>query len=164
MHKKSIKVTKGTGTGATRLAAFDHALEVAGISNYNLIPLSSVIPTGYEVALGQLEKKPNEFGHKLYVVIAEERVDELGKEAWAGLGWVMRKGSASSADNGGLFVEHHGHSEEEVKNLITNSLESMKERREEEYGEIQMEVAGVECVLDPVCALVAAVYQSDGWR
>lgn len=159
MVKKIIKVTKGTGTGPTSLAAFDHALNVAGIANYNLIPLSSVIPEGYVIELAKPAKKTNEFGHRLYVVLAEERVEELGKEAWAGIGWMMKKDNKG----GGLFVEHHGYSEEEVKNLITNSLEGMREHRDEEYGEIHSAIIGEECVLDPVCALVAAVYKSEKW-
>lgn len=165
MHKV-IKVTKGTGLGDTKLAAFDHALQIAGISNYNLIPLSSVIPTGYTVEVGKPDKKDNEFGHKLYVVISEKREDEVGKEAWAGVGWMMRKGEDGNEDkSGGLFVEHHGHTEEEVINLIANSLGSMRAKRtDEEYGEIQYEIAGLECVLLPVCALVAAVYKSEGWE
>lgn len=165
MHKV-IKVTKGTGLGETRLAAFDHALQVAGISNYNLIPLSSVIPTGYTIELEKPEKKDDEFGHKLYVVLAEAREDEIGKEAWAGIGWMMRKDKdGNEGKNGGLFVEHHDRKEEVVQNLIVNSLESMRAKRtDEEYGEIHYEIAGLECVLEPVCALVAAVYKSEGWE
>jgi hypothetical protein len=41
-----IRVTSGTGTGPTELAAFDAALLDAGVANYNLIPLShSWIPS-----------------------------------------------------------------------------------------------------------------------
>ncbi len=43
-----IKVTYGIGEGATKLAAFDRALFDAGIANYNLIKLSSVIPENSE--------------------------------------------------------------------------------------------------------------------
>jgi arginine decarboxylase len=39
-----IQVTTGTGEGPTPLAAFDAALLDAGVANYNLICLSSVIP------------------------------------------------------------------------------------------------------------------------
>jgi arginine decarboxylase len=41
-----IQVTTGTGEGPTPLAAFDAALLDAGVANYNLILLSSVIPAG----------------------------------------------------------------------------------------------------------------------
>ena len=41
-----IIVTSGTGEGPTSLAAFDAALLDAGVANYNLICLSSIIPPG----------------------------------------------------------------------------------------------------------------------
>ena len=50
-----IKVTYGTGEGLTKLAAFDRALFNAGIANYNLIKLSSVIPKNSEVLIEKLE-------------------------------------------------------------------------------------------------------------
>ena len=39
-----IRLSSGRGEGPTPLAAFDAALLDAGVSNYNLLPLSSVIP------------------------------------------------------------------------------------------------------------------------
>ena len=44
----SLLVTSGTGEAATEPAAFDGALLDAGIANYNLIRLSSVIPAGVD--------------------------------------------------------------------------------------------------------------------
>ena len=156
----TIKVTKGTGEGPTELAAFDKALQDAGIANYNLIYLSSIIPPDYEPKREKPTPDPNKFGHKLYVVIASEKQSEVGKEAWAGIGWVMAEDNKS----GGLFVEHHGEREEEVRDLITKSLNSMKSNRKEKYGEIQYEIAGIKCESNPVCALVAAVYKSEEWN
>ena len=40
----NIYVSSGIGYGQTKLAAFDAALNEAGIANFNLIKLSSVIP------------------------------------------------------------------------------------------------------------------------
>jgi arginine decarboxylase len=39
-----IQIATGTGAGPTPLGAFDAALLDAGVANYNLICLSSVIP------------------------------------------------------------------------------------------------------------------------
>ena len=39
-----IKVVCGVGSGKTALSAFDSALKDAGVYNYNLITLSSIIP------------------------------------------------------------------------------------------------------------------------
>ena len=39
-----IHLASGVGSGPTELAAFDAALAAAGVANYNLLYLSSVIP------------------------------------------------------------------------------------------------------------------------
>lgn len=154
-----ITLTKGTGTGDTRIAAFDAALFNAGIANYNLIRLSSVIPPGSKIEIGKAEVKADEFGHKLYVVYASQIEDEIGKDAWAGIGWVL----AGDGTNKGLFTENEGHSEQEVSNLINETLSCMIKYRPETYGEIQQVTEGITCTEKTVCALVAAVYRSEGW-
>lgn len=158
--KQVITITKGTGTGDTKIAAFDAALFEAGIANYNLIRLSSIIPTGSKLEIGKFTTPPDEFGHKLYIVYASEIQVEAGKEAWAGVGWTL----AEDGSGKGLFTEHEGHSEQEVTNLINETLTNMLSYRPGTYGAIGHEVAGIECVGKPVCALVAAVYKSEGWE
>ena len=156
-----IKITSGTGRGVTELAAFDKALFDAGIANYNLIKLSSVIPAHTEIVKEKItEYNNNEYGYKLYIVLAESRVIVPGEKAVAGIGWVKH----SPGEESGLFVEFDGKSEEEVKDKITSTLKSMCSYRPEEVGEIQMVIESVECVDQPVCALVAAVYKSEGWQ
>lgn len=44
-----IVVTSGTGEAPSELAAFDAALHQAGVANFNLIRLSSLIPPGSQV-------------------------------------------------------------------------------------------------------------------
>jgi len=158
--QRTIKISNGLGTGETKIAAFDAALFEAGIANYNLIRLSSIIPPGSNIELGKYETPPDEFGHKLYIVYASEIQVEVGKEAWAGIGWTL----AQDGTGKGLFTEHEGHSELEVRNLIQETLAAMTAYRPEAYGEIQSEVIGTSCEGKPVCALVAAVYQSEGWE
>lgn len=153
-----IYVTTGTGRGSTSLAAFDRALFEAGIGNYNLVVLSSVIPLGSNIVRKQWHAEDLEWGHRLYVVLAEQREDAVGREAWAGLGWVQ-----SERDGRGLFVEHHGGSLTQVESMIEASLESMCSYRKERLGPPQVATAGATCTGEPVCALVAAVYESRGW-
>lgn len=157
---RKIRVTSGTGIGDTKLAAFDAALFSAGIANYNLIYLSSIIPEGFEPVTEKLSGNGSEeFGHKLYVVMASQKEDEVEKEAWAGIGWVMTEGEKRK----GLFVEHTGADKHQVVNQIKKSLDNMTAYREGKFGEIQYEVIGITCHGKPVCAVVAAVYQSEGW-
>lgn len=156
-----IVISTGGGRGATSLSAFDRALFEAGVANYNLIKLSSVIPPGTKILKGKRQKSiTEEYGHRLYVVIAEAYADNPGEEAWAGLGWVHH-----SDDSGkGLFVEHVGKSKKEVEDLISLSLNSMAEYRPEERGQINIVTNGIVCQDNPVCAIVVASYKGEGWE
>ena len=158
---KSIQITWGTGKGATTLAAFDAALFDAGIANHNLIHLSSIIPEGFSPSV----EKPDlnyagGFGDKMYVVMADRRETRKGHQAWAGLGWVITE----EQPRRGLFVEHCGESEEEVIILINKSLASMVKYRKEAYGPVQHKAIGIACDDEPVCAVVAAIFDTEGWK
>lgn len=157
----TINLTAGIGTGPTKLSAFDAALNHAGVANYNLIRLSSVIPPSSEIIVhdGPIPKIPGQWGDRLYVVMAEERVDTPNTEAWAGIGWVQEKDSGR-----GLFVEHQGKSQKYVEESIRQSLNALMATRNVDFGEIHMKVAGRICKHEPVCALVVAVYQADAWQ
>lgn len=154
-----IKITSAAGTGPTPLAAFDAALRGAGIENYNLIPLSSVIPPGSELERGRYFTPTREYGHRLYVVIARQETSQPGEEAWAGLGWTQEPDTGR-----GLFVELHGPSRQGVERDIDLTLDSMKVARPYEYAKNEREVVGIRCTGDPVCALAIAVYESEPWR
>ena len=156
-----IHVGSGIGTGPTTLSAFDSALNDAGIANYNMLRLSSVIPPKSQIKIheGAIEAKmPGQWGDRLYVVMAEMRVDKPNEEAWAGIGWVQDKKTGK-----GLFVEHEGHSEHTVRKDITQSLEALMATRNIDFGPIHMKVVGRSCTHQPVCAMVVAVYQASDW-
>lgn len=158
-----IFVVPGIGTGPTKMSAFDAALYNAGVPNYNLIRLSSIIPTGATILPRDkpiAEKAlPGKWGDRLYVVMAEKRVDTPNVEAWAGIGWVQDQTSGK-----GLFVEHEGESEQAVRRDITQSLEALMATRNVDFGKIEMVVVGRTCTYHPVCALVVAVYQASDWE
>lgn len=160
-----IHIAPSTGSGPTELAAFDSALHAAGVSNYNLLRLSSVVPPKSNIVVHKKDEAipseymPGEWGDRLYVVMAEMRADRPNMEAWAGIGWVQDKESGK-----GLFVEHEGHSEAAVRLDITQSLEALTATRNVDFGEINMVVSGTVCKHLPVCAMVVAVYESEGWK
>lgn len=156
-----IILSKGEGHASTELGAFDKALYSAGIANYNLLRLSSVIPPNSEILInenGAALELPGKWGDRLYVVMAEQRVSEPGVQAWAGIGWVQDSGSGK-----GLFVEHEGTDEESVRSDISSSLEALTETRGIDFGPVEMVVNGITCVDKPVCAMVIAAYQTSGW-
>lgn len=154
-----IKVISAVGRGPTPLGAFDDALRNAGVENYNLIPLSSVIPTGATIERTRYSTPPDEYGHRLYVVMSSETATELGTEAWAGLGWTQEPESGR-----GLFVELHASSQRAVENAIDSTLGAMKASRPYEYGKNETEIVGGVCEGDPVCALSIAIYASEPWK
>ncbi|MDP3618796.1 MAG: pyruvoyl-dependent arginine decarboxylase [Ramlibacter sp.] len=154
-----IQIATGTGSSSTKLAAFDASLFNAGVSNYNLIRLSSIIPPGSVICVDSpIKKQPGGWGDRLYCVVAEMRVDTPGMQAWAGIGWVQEKSSGK-----GLFVEHEGYSEQSVRNDIEASLGELQQIRNVDFGEIQMKMVGRTCVAEPVCALVVAVFSACAW-
>ncbi len=153
-----IKIASASGRGPTPLAAFDAALQNAGVENYNLIPLSSVIPPAAELERGRYSTPSSEYGDRLYVVMAQHHASQIGEEAWAGIGWTQEAESGR-----GLFVELHGSSRRTVENDIESTLVSMKQYRPYEYGKNESEISGIVCEGDPVCALVIAVYGSEPW-
>lgn len=155
----NIIITSGKGEGSTQLSAFDSALFEAGIANFNLLKLSSVIPPKSRLVIKQYDNNGTKgYGDRLYVVIAEKRETEKGREAWSGIGWVQAK------DGRGLFVEHHGSQQAEVIRLINGSLTDMVKYRKQKYGNIHYQVVGTRCEDKPVCALVAAIYKTQPWN
>ena len=156
-----IQISTGTGTGPTKMAAFDSALVAAGVANYNLIRLSSIVPPGSKISPseGPIKDQPGDWGDRLYVVMAETRITTPNTEAWAGIGWVQDKESGK-----GLFVEHEGTNEHTVRRDIEQSLQALQEIRKVDFGPIQMKVVGITCQHEPVCALVVAVFQASDWQ
>jgi arginine decarboxylase len=156
-----ITVRAATGTGRTPLAAYDHALLNAGIGNFNLIKLSSVIPPGSSVEV--LDEPGREVlagghGDKLYCVQSAAFSEHRGETVWAGLGW------STDATTGGLFVEHTGGSEESLLEQIELSLQDMDVNRGGGYGPVQAASASAHCTDLPVCALVVAAYAVEDWE
>lgn len=161
MGSLSIGITAATGEGPTSLAAFDAALRTAGVANFNLIRLSSVIPPKAVVhprSAADLPPVHGEWGDKLFAVWAFESAELLGQEAWAGVSWVQ-----DPIDGRGLFVEHEGGSETQVREELAASLSDLCESRG--LGDLEQHsvVVGRRCEGTPVGALVIAPYQVRGW-
>jgi arginine decarboxylase len=156
-----IQVSTAVQEGTTQLGAFDAALYATGVSDRNLIRLSSVIPphTQVEVLDRPIETTLGGWGDRLYVVYAEQRSSTPGEGVWAGIGWVQ-----DETDGKGLFVEHEGASEEQVRQDIQNSLKDLMKTRGVDFGQINMVVTGGICKDKPICAFAVAVYQASDWQ
>ena len=152
-----ISIRTATGTGRTQLSAWDDALWHAGVANFNLIRLSSVIPSQSRLSFTS-EPLTGEHGDQLYCVYASTIAEDPGDTAWAGIGWTRDE------DGRGLFVEHSARSEEALSELIHLSLEDMIERRGGGYGAIESVTVAAENTGRPACALAIATYQVSGWQ
>lgn len=160
-----IYVTFGIGEGSTPLSAFDAALKDAGVHNFNLIILSSVIPPKSVIKLRRFKAKLEDWGSKLYVVKAEIRSRQSGMYIGAALGWYQMK------DGKGVFVEHEeiGQTieavESNLKKEVQNSLHDLCRIRQLPLMEkkLKMKMCIAKVTDQPTSALVLAVYKSERW-
>lgn len=155
-----IRVSSGSGKGRTTMAAFDSALRSAGVADHNLIRLSSIIPAGSLVqACRPDEQLRGDFGDALYCVYAVAFATERGDDAWSGVGWSR----ATDGSGRGLFVEHVGHAEEQVRSMITSSLTDMADGRHEKFAVENIVLGSAHCSGQPACSVVVATYRTAGW-
>jgi arginine decarboxylase len=166
-----ILVLGGCGHGLTTLSAFDHALFNIGIHNYNLIRLSSIIPPGSLVEIcSTYSARETEYGHRLYVVMAEQRSVVPGTVVGAALGWYQ------DSDGRGVFVEHAdtdvnasgpGCLESTLRRHVNWSLRDLCALRGIDFHEDRggfLVSTGVVEEQKACCAVVSAVYSSEPWR
>ena len=161
-----IYIATGIGYGQTMLSAFDAALMDAGIHNFNLIQLSSIVPPGAQIiSKRRLEFSSEKYGNRLYLVKAESRSRETNKFIGAALGWYQIE------DGRGVFVEHEeiGETEEAVRsNLeveVKKSLTDLCKIRNYPVSPKRMnfKINVVKVEESATCSLVVAVFKDEGW-
>ncbi len=132
-----IRVVWGSGTGPTGTAAYDAALAEAGVHDYNLVTVSSVVPADPPVEAVGTAPDLGPAGEQLTVVQARASVppadggdgsgghevqsaDAGGADerapAVAAIGW------ARSTDGPGVFYEAGGRDSERVRETIAAGL------------------------------------------
>ncbi|RCK68742.1 MULTISPECIES: pyruvoyl-dependent arginine decarboxylase [Desertihabitans] len=157
-----IRVSRGTGSGRTRLSAFDAALRDAGVANFNLVRLSSVVPPGSHVReVGREHQLQGGHGDVLFCVYADAYASIPGTSAWAGVAWSEHHDGSRS----GLFVEHGSHDEHVLRHHLESSLADLSEGRGGDFRPAGQVVASRRCVDEdrPVCAVVVASYATRSW-
>lgn len=133
---------------------------MAGVANFNLVRLSSVIPPGAVVeTVAGGDQLVGGHGDLLYCVYAEAHAEIPWHEAWAGVAWAL----AEDGSGAGLFVEHEGPSREQVERDLTSSLDDLILGRGGGYRGAGRLVTSAVCETEPVCALVVATFTSKGW-
>ena len=147
-----LRIVWGVGHAATAKASFDTALAEAGIHQYNLRQLSSVIPA--EVALELVGTAPDlgPTGQALDVVMAR-KTSPPGGPAAAGLAWVRGE------DGAGIFYEVEDTNPETVRELLGAGIERGCYIRDLDYGDVETKVVTADSAPDEyTTAVVVATY------
>ena len=152
-----IRVVWGSATQPTKMAAYDAALADAGIENYNLVTVSSVIPADATVEAVGTAPDLGPVGDRLTVVQAYGTLEGEGS-ASASLAWAQSEGGTGP----GLFYEFGGAVEPETAHTrALEGLEAGQSLREWDFGLEEASVRTESATGDGrgwTAAVVAAVY------
>lgn len=146
-----IRVVWGTASGPTELSAFDAALAGAGVHNYNLVTLSSVIPVEPDIEVVGTAPDLGPVGDELHVVESSATA-EPGETAAAGIGW------ARSASGRGIFYEVSGEDPDDVRDEIEAGLAAGRELRDWDFVDEDVVVRSAEAGEEHASAVVCATY------
>lgn len=147
-----IRIVWGAGTAGTAKASFDAALAAANLHQYNLRPLSSVIPADTPVERVGSAPDLGSTGNALDVVIARQ-TSPPGTRAAAGLAW------ARAADDTGIFYEVENHDPETVRELLHSGIEHGCEIRGIDDAGVETEILTADAAPDKyTTAVVLAAY------
>jgi arginine decarboxylase len=132
----TIYVVRGVGTAPTEMASYDAALAAANVHNYNLVPVSSVVPA--DAAVEEVDTAPDlgPAGNRLTVVQARATTDGVGTVS-AGLGWTTGPGP-------GLFYEAAGEDPEGVRRAVEEGLDAGRDLRDWEFDDERIAVTTAE--------------------
>lgn len=148
-----IEIVWGSGEGNTLLSAFDSALMTAGIHNYNLVELSSVIPQDAVVVRSGTHNQTWDVGTLVGVVLAEKESSIECDTIAAGIGW-------KTATEGGIFFEATGESRENVETRLKRGLKTARENRETWEWDTGNEIKIIEHTVEHTGAvIVSAIYR-----
>ncbi|WP_121741686.1 pyruvoyl-dependent arginine decarboxylase [Natronorubrum halophilum] len=150
----TIRVVWGTAFGPTAMSSYDAALADAGIENYNLVSVSSVIPADTMVEAVGTAPDLGPAGERLTVVEARATATGPGRVS-AALAW-----SQSADDGPGLFYETSGETDRaDVERRVREGLQAGQELRDWEFTEPRIAVESQRAESGThTTALVLAVY------
>jgi arginine decarboxylase len=158
-----IRIVWGAGTGPTELASYDAALAAAGVHNYNLVGVSSVVPPDRAVTTPGTAPDLGPVGSKLTVV--EARATGEGRVA-ACLGWALSEEGglfyeAGVADDGevrGERVAGDGDPEAAARERVLRGIEAGQQHRDWAFAEPTTRTATASSEREYATAVVLGVY------
>ncbi|MFB6201978.1 MAG: pyruvoyl-dependent arginine decarboxylase [Halorhabdus sp.] len=148
----TIRIVTGSGHGPTPTAAYDAALAAAGVHNYNLVTLSSVISADATIERVGTAPDLGPAGEGLYVVEAAATTDE--GDAAAAIGWTREP------DGPGIFYEVSGSDATIVREDVEAGLTAGRDLRDWEFGDehVELVTTRAEDSTAYATAVVLAVY------
>jgi len=146
----TIRVVWGTASAPTEMSSYDAALAEAGVENYNLVSVSSVIPSDAHVERVGTAPDLGPVGERLTVVEGRTTVEE--GSAAAGLAW------ATTAEGTGLFYEASGRDPEPVREEVREGLRAGMALRDWTFVDEGCEVVATDAGEGFTTALVLGVY------
>lgn len=121
-----VEVVWGAATGRTELGATDGALAAAGIQDYNLVELSSVVPSGATVVERGTHERDHPRGTAIGVVLATA-IGDVDETPIAGIGWHL-------ASEGGVFYEATADSSPKCRQTLLDGLTDAREIRDWDWA------------------------------
>jgi len=146
-------ITSGVAhDGSSLLNAFDLALEDAGITQCNLVEVSSILPPDSE----EIQPIDIPAGAITFCVMAK-MAGTLGERIGSGLAWAW--GELPDGDKYGIVAEHHGNSAEtEIERMLRMKIERMAEVRDLTFTSLQTRVVSSVCEGNYGCVVSVLVY------
>jgi arginine decarboxylase len=145
MIPNAFFVTFGVGIDLEQAGAFDLALQDAGISECNLVKVTSILPANaVEIERSTVEITPG----KIYFCVMSRADGKSGEVIGAGIGYAwMGKGNEKGEEQRefGIVCEHHGHySREYLAEKMQEKLYKMAEIRDKKIVKKKFVVESVE--------------------
>jgi len=106
-----IFLTKGVGIANEQLTSFEMSLRNAGISQFNLVNVSSIFPPGCKMVTREQGLKELRPGQIVYVVMSRNATNEPYRQMAASVGLAMPKDKSHY----GYISEHHSYGETDQK-------------------------------------------------
>lgn len=145
-----IRVVWGSANGPTATASYDAALAAAGVHDYNLVTVSSVIPAAVPLEIVGTAPDLGPTGERLTVVQSRATVES--GTACAGIGW------ARAGDGPGIFYEAAGTDAASVRETVETGLESGRQLRDWTATDVGGKYVEAEASGPYTTAVVLAVY------
>ena len=105
MIPKYAFLTKGVGISKEKLTSFEMSLRDAGIAEYNIVKVSSIMPPQCKIISKKEGLKMLSAGQIIFVVLSECSTNEPGRKVTSSVGFALPKDRAHH----GYLSEHHSY-------------------------------------------------------